>query len=199
MVSWVNRKAAAAKAYMCIKSVKWNLDSCSSPDRARVLLLASILHTQSLADLWEDVEIFNRPLDFPINDLVQVYEGLESVRRAVQLQNERLTKSVLQHGLKMTPLSTQHYKLGVIALEAWMCTIGAGIVPGRRDDVRYIWQCLTRARCSLDVAIGLCQANERWWTGMTGDPITVFVNQDTEELKSYCDFVPAQFQIRDMA
>jgi hypothetical protein len=72
-------------------------------------------------------------------------------------------------------------------LEIWMCTLGAGIVPKCRDDVRLIWSYLVGSMSSLPVAIQELRSIERRTTEMTGQASTeMFGNITTEQWMEFC-------------
>ena len=84
-----------------------------------------------------------------------------------------------------------------------MCTLGAGIVPKCRDDVRLIWSYLVGSylvgsMSSLPVAIRELGSIERRTTEMAGQGSTeMFGNITPEQWMEFCRYVPSSFAIAD--
>jgi len=74
-----------------------------------------------------------------------------------------------------------------------MATVGSGIVPDRRDDVREIWNLLAEAKPFLDKAFDELIATEKKTMAITGNTQSSIINNDRVEWKDACNFVPAQF------
>ncbi len=73
-----------------------------------------------------------------------------------------------------------------------MCTLGAGVVPNRRDDVRKIWRHMRQAGPYLEEAIKQIIENEKLTEGVTGQQAAFFSNFDETDWRRLCDFSPSQ-------
>jgi len=76
-----------------------------------------------------------------------------------------------------------------------MCTLGSGIVPDKRDDVREIWKFLTSSRSHLEHAIDHLSEVEEKTREMTGAySFGMFEGKDTTEWIESCNYIPASFK-----
>lgn len=188
MRSWFIKKAQNARVTMYTKELKWELETAAPERRATILALASFLRVDAFND---DIPatVLDRPLDYSRGDLMRFFEMLEDIREASALKEKRLKKS----GFPLPDFAVAHFKVSNRALEVWMCTIGAGIVPDRRDDVRQIWQHLAGALSSLPTAILRLHEIEAKTAEMTGASDRMFQGIDTNVWLDACRFVPSAF------
>jgi hypothetical protein len=93
----------------------------------------------------------------------------------------------------MPSFAVEHAKTTARGLEIWMCTLGAGIITDRRDDVRLIWSLLASSTKHLRPAIQQLYAFERETAEMTGSPSGMFDGLKDEDWLDLCRFVPSTF------
>jgi hypothetical protein len=187
MVGWLRKKGQDARVTMCVKEVKWELERGSLTKRATILALAQFLRPAFFGEgRLPDVAICH-PLHHNQIDLRACYDILENNRNGqrrnttISRRNERAL-----FGRDLQQFFLDHTKAVERGTEVWMCTIGAGIVAGRRDDVRLIWAHLTTALDGVPDAIReLRQVGER----LGADDL--FAEVDTTEWIGLCKFAPA--------
>ena len=179
--------------YMCIKEVKWELESSNPVHRAKILAIASILGKEFFRSGEIPIDVVDRPLDYSREDLMGFYEVLENIRNNNTLQIAHTKKMMGKFGMEFPKFAEDHAKQTGRSLEVWMATVGAGIAIDRRDDVREIWKLLTMSKASLDEAIAEIVATENKTMEMTGQEGGMFSACDPEEWKDACNFLPAQF------
>ncbi len=193
MFGWLKKKGQDSRIYMCIKEVKWELESGDAVVRAKILAIASVLGKDLFADVEIPIDVVDRPLDYSREDLMRFYEVLEDIRNSATVQMEHLKKSMARFGVNFPPFAESHVKLSNRALEVWMATVGAGIVTERRGDVREIWRLLVQSRPHLDMAINAIVEVEKKTMEITGQQGGMFSAYDRTEWKKACNFVPSQF------
>jgi len=195
MTLWLKRKSQDSRVYMCLKELRWDLEQSSGLRRAKVAAMAALLPTTMLTKLGHLDSTFDRPLDFPRDTLMDLYKILEDLRNTGKLQLKRTQRNMSQFGLELPEFAADHAIVSNRALEVWMATIGAGILPNRRDDAREVWSLLHGSRAFLDDAIASIQATEKQTEEMSGQPSagfsTVYTNSEWKEL---CEFVPSQLR-----
>ncbi|PCJ60345.1 MAG: hypothetical protein COA65_03710 [Rhodospirillaceae bacterium] len=194
MVGWFAKKMQNSKVYMCIKEVKWELETTDKGHHATILALGQFLRQEVFTDIELLGEALDRPLDYSRDDLVHFYEMLENIRNKNAIQLEQTKKNMRRLGIELPEASVQHVKNTSRGLEVWMCTLGAGIAVDRRDDIRDIWKYLSASRSHLEQAIlGLRQV-EKVTEEMTGMPSAgMFGNFDIEKWIAACEFIPSIF------
>lgn len=193
MFGWLKKKAQDSRVYMCIKEVKWELESGNSVHRAKILAIATILGKEFFRSGEIPIDVVDRPLDYSREDLMGFYEVLENIRNDNTLQIVNMKKMMKKFGMEFPKFAEDHAKQTGRSLEVWMATVGAGIAIDRRDDVREIWKFLTMSKASLDEAISEIVAIENKTMEMTGQEGGMFSAYDPEEWKDACNFLPAQF------
>jgi len=193
MLQWLTNRNHDARVYMCIKEVKWELEKADPIKRAKILAVAMSLFQEMQDPEFPLEQLVNRPLDYPRKDLLMIYENLENLRNDGVRQWEHMKKNMRQFGMDLPDFSDQHFKLVRRALEIWMITVGAGIAPNRRDDVREIWKMLTSSRSRLDEAIESLVEVEEKTASLTGQSADMFSYMDPIKFKEACSFVPEQF------
>lgn len=193
MLQWLTNRNHDARVYMCIKEVKWDLETADPIKRAKILACAISLFQEMRDPEFPLEQLVNRPLDYPRKDLLMIYENLENLRNDCVRQWEHMKKNMGQFGMDLPDFSEQHFKLSRRALEIWMITVGAGIAPNRRDDVREIWKMLTASKSMLEEAIESLFEVEEKTCSLTGQPGGMFSFINPIGWKEACNFVPEQF------
>lgn len=133
MLGWLAKKGQQSRVYMCIKEVKWDLESADAVRRAMIVAMATIIRVDVIEGSGLPQEVLNRPLDYSRDDLMRFYVQLEDIRNANNLQIQNVQKMMRRFGTELPDFAIEHAKLTGRALEVWMCTIGAGIAVDRRD------------------------------------------------------------------
>lgn len=183
---------------MCIKEVQWDLQKADLFRRATILAISSLLRVEVIESSGVPHDVVDRPLDYTRDDLLRFYEQMEDIRNANTFQIEQTQKIMRRLGTELPEFSVQHAKNTGRGLEVWMCTVGAGINPDRRDAVREIWQFLSESREHLGNAIAGLREVEQLTANMTGmPPGGMFSSVNTEEWLEACRFVPSSF-VKDL-
>jgi hypothetical protein len=194
MVGWLAKKMQNSRVYMCIKEVKWELETTGKEHHATILALGHYFRREMFNDVEFPSEVIDRPLDYSRDDLMRFYGMMEDIRNGVSMQIEQTEKNMGKFGMELPEASIQHAKNTRRALEVWMCTVGAGVVIDRRDDVRDIWKYLSASRGHLEQAILGIRLVEQTTAEMTGMPSEgMFGVLDIEEWIAACEFVPSIF------
>jgi hypothetical protein len=193
MFGWLKKKGQDSRVYMCIKEVKWELESGAPTKRAKILAIASVSGKEFFDSGDIPISVVDRPLDYSREDLMRFYEVLEDIRNNNTLQISHTKKMMRKFGMEFPTFAEEHAKLTGRSLEVWMATVGAGIAIDRRDDVREIWNLLTQSKPSLDEAMDEIVETENKTMEMTGQEEGMFSGYDREEWKMACNFLPAQF------
>lgn len=193
MFGWVKKKGQDSRVYMCIKAVKWELESGDSIKRAKILAIASLLAKDFFDSCDIPIDVVDRPLDYSRENLMRFFEVMEDIKNSNTLQIAHTKKMMGRLGVEFPAFSEEHAKLTGRSLEVWMATVGAGIAVDRRDDVREIWSLLTLSKPSLDKAMDEIVETENQTMAMTGQENGIFSEYDREEWKAACNYLPAQF------
>jgi hypothetical protein len=211
MLGWLKTKMQNSRVFVCVKDIKFVLENADQKRRAVILALASWFRMTTLADEHNALQGLDRPLDYGRDELMRFYGILEDIRNLSIVQFEALKRNVPKDAAAMRrnadsiglrfegpselpQFAIDHAKNAQRGLEIWMCTLGAGIVPKCRDDVRLIWSYLVGSMSSLPVAIQELRSIERRTTEMTGQASTeMFGNITTEQWMEFCRYVPSSF------
>jgi len=193
MFGWVKKKGQNSRVYMCIKELKWEIESGDIVKRAKIMAIACALGQELFSGGEIPIDVVDRPLDYSRDDLMKFYEGLENIRNSSAIQIEHLKKMMGSYGMEFPSFAEDHAKLTNRALEVWMATVGAGIATERRDDVRTIWKLLFQSKPFLDEAMDAILETEQKTMAMTGRQDEMFSNYEREYWKKACDFLPSQF------
>lgn len=193
MVGWFAKKAQNSRVYMCIKEVKWTLEAADPVKRATILALAQLLRGQVVNETDFPADTFSRPLDYSRDELMRVYEGFENIRNQNNFQIDAAQKNMRRLGMELPQFSVDHAKNTGRSIELWMCTIGAGICPERRDDVRLIWSYLAQSYSFVPDAIAGLRRVERQTTEMTGFVDQGMFSVTNEDWMECCQFFPDAF------
>ncbi len=199
MLSWLKSKGENARVYMCTKELKWELESANALRRARILVLGQIVRATSFGTEPLIQDMLNRPLDYPRVDLVKLYEGIENIRNQSNAQLEHLKKVTPRiMTMEMPQFVIDRAKDAARGLEIWLCTLGAGIVPDRRDEVREIWDLLQGSmNTAPDAVVSLMRDDKQMQQGLTGigspGGETIWDDLSPEQVLAACTFVPSSF------
>jgi hypothetical protein len=135
-------------------------------------------------------------MSFSRRDLLAIYEALETMRNGAQAQREHLEKTMKKMGGEIPAFAIDHMKETNRGLEVLMCTVGAGIVPERRDEVRAIWEMLVGSKQHLLAAFAHLREVEEKSSRLTGAESDTFgLIEDAAWLQA-CQFVPTIFMMR---
>jgi len=194
MASWLTRKGQDSRVYMCLKELRWDVEQSSEIRRAQILAISAFVRVNILAEYPDDLSgILDRPLDFSRDRLMELYELLEDFRNANTVQLNQTQKNMRRFGMNLPQFAADHAAISGRALEVWMATIGAGVLPKRRDEAREVWKLLGAARPFLDDAIEAIRSTEKQTAELTGEPSAGFSNlYTTAEWEELCAFVPSQ-------
>ena len=195
MLGWLGRKNQDARVFMCIKEIKMVLDAEKPVGRAKILAMAQLLRLSIFHEAGIEGAI-DRPLDYSRDELMKLYSGLETVRNNSVVQMNALKKNMQNFGMELPDFSVEHAKITSRGLEVWMCTLGAGIAPNRRDDVRSIWMMLSGSLRDAPEAIANIRAVEQQTSDMTGSG-QMFALSDDEWLE-LCRYIPSQLSARQL-
>jgi hypothetical protein len=194
MFGWVAEKSENARVYMCIKEVKWDLENLTSLRIATILALAQIIREQIIMGAGVPLDVLNSPLDYSRRDLVTFYGVMENIRNAGTMQIDATKKNMRNLGVELPKFAEDHALATKRGIEIWMCTVGAGIVPDRRDEVRLIWSYLSKSFDYLKQAINQILEIEDQTIQMTGGVNSeMFSLIDRDEWIKLCQFVPGSF------
>lgn len=195
MLDWLTKKNDNARVYMCVKEVKWDLESASPLRRATIYALTALFRNMLIRELSIPADVIDRPLDYARSDLVKFYSGLEGIRNQNKFQLETTQKGLGRVGIEMPAFSVEHAKTTNRALEVFMCTIGTGIVPDRRDDVRLIWTLMYEAKAYTASAIQELRSVESRTNEIFGNASGGMFNEfdDDAEWEDNCDYLPSMF------
>lgn len=141
MLSWLAKKGENARVHMCTKEVLWDLEKMSGPIRARVRINTA-LWLRHLAHSGLDLSAVHDPLNVPRAVLVEKYNLLEDMRNEGKLQNEHVERQRRRLGMPAVPPEEDEGHVMLRSIEMLMISLGAGIVPDRRDDVLAAWRLL---------------------------------------------------------
>jgi hypothetical protein len=211
MLEWLKAKGENSRVFACVKDVKFVLENADEVRRAVILALASFFRMTLLADDQHLLKLLDCPLDYGRDELMSVYRSLEDIRNQMIAEFEDVQRSVREDsaairrnfssiGIRTTgptevpEFSVKHAKNVQRSIEIWMCTLGAGIVPARRDDVRLIWRYLVGSISSLPVAIQELRLIESRTAEMTRMPdAKMFGDIKPEQWMEFCRYVPSSF------
>lgn len=193
MLEWLMKKGQNSRVLMCIKEVKWELEAADPTRRAAILIVAQSLRTSALSEDAIPASVFDRPLDYSRDDLMRFYGILEDIRNMGTAQLEQNQRGLRRLGIEMPEFAVRHAKDTNKALEIWMCTLGAGICPDRRDDVRVVWRLLADARSHLAEGAAHLKKVERMTSDATGESASMMDVPAWAELQQLCAFVPSSF------
>ena len=146
-----------SKIFMCIKDVKWTLESMPPTDRAYILAMATFFRIKIIETTIKELNlpesILREPNRQSENNLYSLYNVLEKVRNTNTYQRQQTEKNLKNLGMPMKEYAKGHAIATERAIEVWMCTIGLGISPSKKNDVIEIWKLLINAVDLIDDSI----------------------------------------------
>lgn len=193
MFGWLAKKGEDSRVFMCIKEVKWDLESSSPIKKAMILALAQLFRNEMFEPMSVPKDIFDNPLEYSRSDLMEFYSVLENMRNQSRAQLDANKKNMKNFGMELPNFAIEHVNNSNRALEIWMCTLGAGISPDKRDDVRDIWGMVFGAKETLPEAINRLRDIERQTGEMTGQTVGMFDEMDDQEWIDACNYIPSSF------
>lgn len=195
MFGWLKTKGENSRVYMCTKEVKWELERGDGIKSAMILALAQFFRVAMLEEIGVPQDMIDRPPIYPRDDLMRIYSAVEGMRNQNRLQLARSKKVSANIGIELPEFVEQHTKNCERALEVWMCTLGTGIQPDIRPDVRLIWQYLSVSPASLEAGVARLFEIEHMIAEMSGTPESMFEGVTAHEWIAECAFVPAMFKV----
>ena len=99
MLGWLASKGQNSRVYMCIKEVKWELETADAVKRATVLAVAQFLRDEALSAAEISMDVLDRPLDYRRDDLMGFYEQLETIRNHNGVQIEAIKRNMRRLGI----------------------------------------------------------------------------------------------------
>ena len=195
MKSWLYNIEKKMRVSISIKDLKWDLQASSGKQRAEILVLAQYLRCVVLEQEGIDQSILDKTLDFTHEELIMQFEVIEHIRDQARSHLLMTIKKIHRSGDQLLYSSNKHIQNILCALELWMCTIGAGFIPEKREDISYIWLVLTGSHCYREQAISsMLKMRIGNLTGVPRDG--KFDKLNASEWLSQCDFVPSPFDQR---
>jgi hypothetical protein len=198
MLRWLATRGENARVYMCIKEVKWDLETADTPRRAMLLANAQRFRLEMLDEDKAGLapSYFDLSRSHSRADLFKIYEVFETIRNNMNYQYEQIQKRLARIGVMLPAYAVEHSKNINRGLEVRMCTLGSGIVPDRHDDVRKIWMMLSEGLPLVPEAIRRLQEIAESMATFTGasNPTDMFDEQTIPKLLAAADFVPSAFR-----
>jgi hypothetical protein len=192
MLGWLVRKGQNSRVYMCIKTVLWDLESASQRRRASIHALTSLFRSQVFGPGGLPLSILDRPFDYSRNELLSIYEGLEEIRNANLFQVQHLSRTMQRIGVELPAFAMEHAQTSTRSFEVLLSTVGAGIAPDRRDDVRQIWHFLSGSFPYLAEAIVMLREVEHKTASYTETSTEMFPIESKDWIQA-CQFTPSAF------
>jgi hypothetical protein len=196
MFDWIAKKSENYRVYMCIKEVKWDIEGSTNTRRAVLLALVQYIRNSMFEPMGVPKEIFDNPLGYTRSDLMGFYNILEDVRNQNRRELDATKKNMKNFGMELPSFSIEHANNTTRSLEVWMCTLGSGISPDKRDDVREIWKMLLDAKEAIPEAIKILRDVEKQTSEMTGQDVNIFHNMGEEAWVQSCNYIPEYFSKR---
>ena len=192
MFGWLKKKSENARVYMCVKELKWDLETASQLRRAKILAMSQILRI-GFSDIPSFDDAIENPLDYPREEMAFMYTQMENMRNSATIQVSNLKKQSANMGINLPLEMEEHVKLTNRAIEVWMTLFGCGLAPDIRDDVRQIWNYLLQSKNDLKNAMIDLRAMSARQAQFTGQDI-FDSNMPTDiEWMQLCEFTPKQF------
>jgi len=192
MFGWLQKKSENARVYMCVKELKWDLETASQIRRAKILAMAQLLRT-TFSDFPNFEDAIENPLDYPRSQIATFYTEMENMRNTASVQMKQLSKQFESMGISLPSEMQEHVKLTNRAIEVWMTLFGCGLAPDCRDDVREIWMHLSEAINDVPDAITELRAMSSRQAELTGEDMFSSMAPNDEEWILLCNFTPKQF------
>jgi hypothetical protein len=190
MREWFIRKSQNSRISMCIKEVTWELESSNNLHRAIVLAIAQLFREHALSESVPRA-VLDNPFTHTRDQLIMYYVDIEDVRNLAAARLSDTQQGFKRLGMNLPQYATDHAKACNRGLEVWMCTIGAAVVPERRNDVQRARGHLKEAASQVPTAIAHLREVER----KTGDGMFDGVTDDA--WTTACRFFPSALVHRD--
>lgn len=195
MFSWLMKKEKNARVAMCTKEVKWELESLDRTQRAEILALAHYLRCEILQNAGIEQTVLDNPLEYTREYLTRQFETMEQIRDLARKELRISRRIMRRSGDSLPEFSVKHIHNILSALELWMCTVGAGIVPEKQHEVGYIWCVLAGSQDCLEQAISSIRSVETRTAHLTGAARDgMFGRISNDEWLRLCNFVPSAFR-----
>lgn len=192
MFGWLQKKSENARVHMCVKELKWDLESASPLRRAKILAMAQLLRT-GYSEMTSFDDALENPLDYPREQMALMYTEMENMRNSATVQLSQLKKGFTRMGVQLPEEMEDHVKLTNRAIEVWMTLFGCGMAPDVRDDVREIWQYMSNSKNVLKEAMLDLREMSARQAEFTGQDIFDSTAPTDSEWMALCEFVPKQF------
>ena len=192
MFDWLKKKSENARVYMCVKELKWDLETASPLRRAKILAMAQILRI-GFQDMPSFEDAVENPIDYPRNEIAYMYTSMENMRNSASIQVSQLKKNAVQMGFPLPEDMEEHVKLTNRSIEVWMTLFGCGLAPDVRDDVRQIWSYMLQSKNVLKEAMIDLRAMSARQAQITGQDIFASDMPSDIEWTELCEFTPKQF------
>lgn len=141
-------------------------------------------------------DAFDRPLDCSREALFDIYSRMECIRDESSAALGAMRSTPRRVDVRSAELSVEHAKMTTRGVEVWMCTLGAGIAPHKREDVVLIWSYLASSFSHVDHAIRYLRDIEKRTREMTGAVGAMSPPIPDEEWKELCAYVPSVLRPR---
>lgn len=195
MFSWLVKKEKNARIAMCTNEVKWEIEALDRQQRAEILALAQYLRFEILQSAGIGQNVLDNPLEYTRESLTRHFETMERIRDLTRKELRVTRKDVCRSGNTLPDLSAKYIQNILSALELWMCTVGAGIMPDKKQDVDYIWCVMAASQDCLEQAISSIRKVEAQTASLTGVPRDgMFGRISNDEWLRLCNFMPSAFR-----
>lgn len=194
MFSWLVKKEKNARIAMCTKEVKWELEALDRHERAEILALAQYLRFEILQSAGIEHTVLDNPLEYTRESLTRHFETMERIRDLARKELRITSRDTRRSGDTLPGFSIKHIQNILSALELWMCTVGAGIVPNKKEEVDYIWCVMAGSQDCLEQAISSIREVEAQTASLSGVPRDdMFGRISNDEWLRLCNFMPSAF------
>jgi hypothetical protein len=193
MFGWLQKKSENARVHMCVKELKWDLESASPLRRAKILAMAQFLRT-GYREIPSFEDALENPLDYPREQMALIYTEMENVRNSARVQLSQLKKGFARMGVQPPEEMEDHVLLTNRAIEVWMTLFGCGLAPDVRDDVRKIWEYMSNSKNVLKEAILDLREMSARQAEFTGEDTFETAAPTDKEWLALCEFFPKQFK-----
>lgn len=150
-------KIGKSKIFMCIKDLKWTIESMPGVDRAYILAMATAIRLTMLKNLFAEMnlseDLLKNPKIYNDNELFTFYTEFEKIRNQSTAQRLATEKNLKKMGMPMPEYAKGHAIASERALEVWMCTLAIGIIEDKKRDIEKIWGMLMESSDLLENAI----------------------------------------------
>ncbi len=188
---WLKKNSENALVNMCVKELKWDLETCTPLRRAKIFAISQFFRTGSGVSSFEDV--IKNPFDFPREDVAFIYTLMDNLRKSKINDFSQLKKQFTYLGNSPPVDIDERIKLHCRAVEVWMCVLGCRLNTNVQADVRKIWGYMLQSKNVLkDAMIDLRAMSNRQAEFMGDDVFKSEIPSDIEWLK-LCEFEPKQF------